>query len=131
MDEQWERLAGTWTLIDVTDVDGDGTVRSRPYGATPQGQLIYTRDARMAVVIAGAGPAPAVAYAGTAVVEGDVVRHEVRVGLPPFTRDQQRYARLDEQQDRLVLATRRPGLPRMELVWRRLHAETAHRPAED
>ncbi|MGW7578037.1 lipocalin-like domain-containing protein [Streptomyces sp. NPDC054765] len=119
MELQWERLVGVWTLISVTDLDGEGHVRSRPYGEAPQGQLIYTRDARMAVVIVGRGPAPAVAYVGRVIAEGELVRHVVDVGLPPFTEDQERYARFDERPGQLVLATDRPGRPRIELVWTR------------
>ncbi|WP_329457512.1 lipocalin-like domain-containing protein [Streptomyces sp. NBC_01497] len=120
MEKQWDRLVGVWTLTDVTDVDGEGRVRSRPYGDAPQGQLIYTRDAHMAVVIAGRGPASAVAYAGRVSAEGDRERHVVHVGLPPFGEDQERCARLDERPGQLVPATDRPGRPRTELVWQRL-----------
>ena len=118
MEQRWGRLVGTWTLDDVTEFGDDGQVKGKPYGNRPTGQLMYAPDAHMAVVVSGHGSAPAAAYAGRViVVDQDRVRHVIAVGLPPFTEDQERFARLEDQGARLVLATDGPGRARLELSW--------------
>lgn len=119
MTRQWDHLVGTWSLDDVTEIGDDEEVKGKPYGDRPAGQLIYTADAHMAVVIRGHGSAPAVAYAGRVVVDEDRVRHVVVVGVPPFSEDQERFARVEDRGDCLILATNRPGCARIELRWAR------------
>jgi len=124
MTDLWDEIVGAWTLAGITEFADDGTER-KPYGDRPNGQLVYSEDGHMAVVIGGHGPAPAVAYAGTVTVADGRVRHVVAVGLPPFTADQERFARLEDRGAKLVLATEQPGSPRIELHWARLGAITA------
>jgi len=112
-------LQGTWLLRDVVEVDATGNVTAEPYGTRPSGRLIYTSDGTMAVVIREHGSSPAVAYTGEAVRgEGDLLRHVVHVGLPPYTEDQVRHLRLVDATN-LVLATDTAGNPRVELRWER------------
>jgi hypothetical protein len=112
-------LEGTWLLHRIVEVDETGTVSGEPYGPSPSGQLIYGSDGAMAVVIREHGHSPAVAYAGNVVrSKGNLLRHVVRVGLPPYTEDQVRHVRLDAGTD-LVLATDEVDRPRVELHWKR------------
>jgi hypothetical protein len=114
-----QALLGTWLLRGIVEIDATCTITAEPYGPHPSGQLIYGPGGAMAVVIREHGDLPAVAYAGEAVrAEGNLLRHVVRVGLPPYTEDQVRHARLDNETD-LVLATGAEGQPRVELRWRR------------
>ncbi|MCD7445622.1 lipocalin-like domain-containing protein [Streptomyces sp. NPDC021056] len=120
VNDELDHLVGTWTLAGVTEYSSEGTSRE-PYGQQPNGQLIYTAEGFMAVVILAGGDAPAVNYAGEVSTDGIVVCHHVRVGAPPFTGDQVRFVRFDGS-DRLVLASDQPGRPRIELRWVRSRA---------
>lgn len=114
-----QALRGTWQLCGAVQVDAAGVVTAEPYGAHPSGRLIYSPEGTMAVVIRGHGSAPAVAYAGEVVqVAGNLLRHVVHVGLPPYDDDQVRHVRLTDGTN-LVLATDAVGKPRMELRWKR------------
>lgn len=115
-----QSLQGTWLLHDVLEVDAMGNVTAEPYGAHPSGRLIYSSEGTVAVVIRGYGTAPAVAYAGEAIqVAGDRIRHVIRVGLPPYTEDQVRHARLTGG-TKLVLATDMVDNRSVELHWERV-----------
>jgi hypothetical protein len=73
----------------------------------------------MAVLIREHGDAPAVAYIGDFDTTPDgLLRHAVHVGLPPYTEDQVRWARLKDGS--LILSTDREGRPRIELSWERI-----------
>lgn len=112
-------LVGVWSLHSIREVDADGALLDEPYGSEPTGRLHYGPAGQMAVVIRGHAEAPAVAYIGDFDIGPDgLLRHIVRVGLPPFTEDQVRQARLDG--DRLTLATEREGRRRIELNWARV-----------
>ncbi|MER7183488.1 lipocalin-like domain-containing protein [Streptomyces hyaluromycini] len=111
-------LLGTWTLRSIRELGDDGALLDEPYGHRPSGRLHYGPAHQVAVVIPGHADAPAVAYMGD--YEADaagVLRHIVRVGLPPFTEDQVRWARLDG--DSLSLSTDVEGRRRIELRWAR------------
>ncbi|MER5794728.1 hypothetical protein [Streptomyces sp. NPDC001980] len=111
-------LLGTWTLRSIRELGDDGALLDEPYGQRPSGRLHYGPAHQVAVVIPGHADAPAVAYMGD--YEADaagVLRHIVRVGLPPFTEDQVRWARLDG--DSLSLSTDVEGRRRIELRWAR------------
>ncbi|MEU9337080.1 hypothetical protein AB0D49_28595 [Streptomyces sp. NPDC048290] len=111
-------LVGTWSLGSVREVDANDTVLREPYGHRPPGRLHYGPARQVAVVIPGHADAPAVAYLGDYEIDRDgVLRHIVRVGLPPFTEDQVRWAQLDG--DRLTLSTDIKGRRRTELRWTR------------
>ncbi|HEX4395645.1 MAG TPA: lipocalin-like domain-containing protein [Mycobacterium sp.] len=113
-----QSLRGTWQLRDIVEVDAAGTVTATPYGAHPSGRLMYSTEGTMAVVIRAYGSSPAVAYAGEAHVEGSLIRHVIRVGLPPYTDDQVRRVRLTGG-TKLVLATDTVDNRRVELHWER------------
>ncbi|MER5433777.1 hypothetical protein [Streptomyces sp. NPDC002588] len=111
-------LLGTWTLRSIRELGDDGALLDEPYGQRPSGRLHYGPAHQVAVVIPGHADAPAVAYMGD--YEADaagMLRHIVRVGLPPFTEDQVRWARLDG--DSLSLSTDVEGRRRIELRWAR------------
>ncbi|GAB2735182.1 lipocalin-like domain-containing protein [Kitasatospora kifunensis] len=111
-------LVGTWSLRSIRELSADGTLLAEPYGQRPSGRLHYGPAHQVAVVIPGHPDAPAVAYIGDYEAGTDgVLRHIVRVGLPPFTEDQVRWARLEG--DCLTLATDREGRRRVELRWAR------------
>ena len=121
--EPLDALTGVWSLEGIDELDSDGSVLAEPYGENPVGQLIYTADGFMTVVIEGHDDSPAVAYGGEVRLEGGgLVRHAVRVGVPPFTEDQIRHLRL-EGDHKLVLATDEPGHRRVELRWSRIEGE--------
>jgi len=128
MPHLWVEMIGVWSLDGVTEFGADGEIRGTPYGDRPAGRLMYTHDAHMAVVISGHGQAPAVAYAGKVAVDGDRIQHVVAVGLPPFSEDQERFARLENNGAVLILATDRKGRPRTELRWTRQAAGTTVAP---
>ncbi|MBU3067401.1 lipocalin-like domain-containing protein [Nocardia sp. NEAU-G5] len=117
--EAWPAgLVGAWSLHSVRELDADGVLLGEPYGPRPTGRLRYGPGGDMAVVIPGHAEAPAVAYIGDFDAGRDgLVRHIVHVGLPPFTEDQVRWARLDG--DNLTLATDRERHRRIELHWER------------
>ncbi|MFB7629509.1 hypothetical protein ACFC0M_00965 [Streptomyces sp. NPDC056149] len=111
-------LLGTWSLRSIRELNADGTLLAEPYGQQPSGRLHYGPAHQVAVVIPGHADAPAVAYIGDYQADPDgVLRHVVRVGLPPFTEDQVRWARLDG--DSLTLSTDHEGRRRIELRWTR------------
>ncbi|MFJ5590761.1 hypothetical protein ACIQCG_13495 [Streptomyces noursei] len=111
-------LLGTWSLHSIRELNADGTLLAEPYGQQPPGRLYYGPAHQVAVVIPGHADAPAVAYIGEYQADRDgVLRHVVRVGLPPFTEDQVRWARLDG--DCLTLSTDHEGRSRIELQWTR------------
>lgn len=116
-----DNLVGSWNLADVTRYDDPGSAGEKPWGDPPAGQLVYLSTAHMSVVVAGHGEMPAIAYAGRVRIDGDIVRHEVRVALPPVTGDVKRVARLADGGTTLVLATN-AGYPRTELTWRLDHS---------
>jgi hypothetical protein len=115
--ETWASgLVGVWSLRSVRELDADGTLLGEPYGQRPAGRLLYGTAHQVAVVVRGHEDAPAVAYIGDFDAGADgLLRHIVQVGLPPFTEDQVRWARLDG--DLLILATDREGRCRTELRW--------------
>jgi hypothetical protein len=117
--EAWPaRLTGAWSLHGIRELDADGALLGEPYEPEPAGRLHYGPGSQTAVVIRGRGQAPAVAYIGDFETGPDgLVRHLVRVGLPPFTEDQTRWARLEG--DRLTLTNAREGRSRIELLWAR------------
>ena len=117
--EAWPAdLVGAWSLHSIRELDADGSLLDEPYGPEPTGRLHYGPASQMAVVIRGHAEAPAVAYIGDFDTGPDgLLRHIVRVGLPPFTEDQVRLARLDG--DRLTLSTDHEGHRRIELNWSR------------
>ena len=108
-------LVGAWSLQSVRELDTDGALLAEPYGEHPVGRLHYGPAHLMAVVIRAHADAPAVAYIGDVFTTQGLLRHVVHVGLPPYTEDQTRWARLED--DHLVLATDTAGRPRIELRW--------------
>jgi hypothetical protein len=118
-------LVGTW-LLRHWELEGEDGAREQPFGAEPQGIVVYTTDGRMVTTIGRPDRRPAgkdllsaddaarreavatfIAYSGTYVVErGDVI-HSVEMSLDPAwvgTR-QRRHAVLDDDGRTLILST--------------------------
>jgi hypothetical protein len=110
-------LAGAWQLRGVKVVDEDGNVDESPFGASPTGQITYTEEGHMSVVIRREGDQPGVGYAGAYTVGDGTVTHDVYVGLGGVSGPQLRYATLEG--DILTLRTGPDGGPRAELRWQR------------
>lgn len=89
-------LLGTWKLQSYTLEYPDTGEKVEPYGAHPNGYLSYGADCRMCVILARDGRKPPkqlipsnaekialfsdmAAYAGTYIIEGDMVSHHVDI----------------------------------------------------
>jgi hypothetical protein len=132
-------LIGTWTLEAFEVVAGDGTV-STPFGDTPVGRIMYGADGTMSAMLcapdragfgARAGEATDeqwaqaarmfVAYAGTWIRDGDVVRHKVAIALIPDWIGTTMERTIGERDGRLTLTVqpRTAGGRVQRLVWAR------------
>jgi hypothetical protein len=138
-----EKLVGSWLLLRWSVSYPDGRPPVMPFGADALGLLIYGADGWMSATMCRNGRVPLsatsafaaddaskarafegyLAYAGRWTVEGDVIRHEVRMSLNPVLIGvpQFRRARLDV--DRLDLsADEQDGQGRSRshsILWRR------------
>ena len=75
-------LLGSWRLLEWTlHYPARGEI-SRPFGAAPDGLLLYASDGWMSVFLCGAGGEPPqsrqVSYAGRWRIEGECVVHELQ-----------------------------------------------------
>ena len=138
-----DNLAGTWKLVSASASTASGEPCDSPFGSSPTGILIYTREGRMAVMTSNSGrkPLPAdaflapveeraeafttfFAYAGRYTLSGDKVIHHVEISsLQNFVgTDLVRLIRF--QGDRIILVS--PPMPikrktqTLELVWERV-----------
>ena len=135
------RLVGTWILVSNEWIAIDGRVVSRPFGAEPLGQLIYTADGSVSAMLASPGrPANArpregtveeraaaydglLAYSGAYEVRGHTVVHHVLAGSIPADSGADRVRGIELEGDILTL-TAAPRLVEGEeqvhrIVWRR------------
>lgn len=117
-------LIGSWLLVDWTDVDDAGR-ELHPFTPRPVGQLLYTEDGRVAVVMMRPGrsslgtstfaraPAEARAraangfnaYSGRWELVGQDVRHHVEAALNPDEVGTTLARRVEREGDRLTLTT--------------------------
>jgi len=100
--EARDPLVGTWLLETVSARAPDGTIDDEPYGKTPSGQLTYTANGRMQVILAfsdrprlsadwraspaeerAAAFATSLSYAGRYTSSDDRVIHHVEVSSDP------------------------------------------------
>ena len=74
-------LVGTWRFVDFRLIkDADGSV-TRPWGDDHGGQIVYSADGFMSVVISRTGGT--MAYCGPYTVEGDAVVHHIQLATDP------------------------------------------------
>ncbi len=122
------KIFGSWALTSFVIEKPDAT--RQPWGDDLQGLLIYAETGYMSVSInkriAGESNNPqaildaSLFYAGTFVVDGAVIRHQVTLASNPtrIGRDMIRFARLDG--DELTLMTPKESYGTAALTWRRL-----------
>jgi hypothetical protein len=115
-------LTGSWRLVswDVRSANGE---REQPFGADPNGLLIYSADGYMQVSIAPRAPAADgggdyLNYGGPFRIEGDTVVHEVELSANKRFRDTEQLRSFDLDGKRLILAAQ-TGDRRHVLEWRR------------
>jgi hypothetical protein len=118
-------LIGSWLLRQWVLTLDDGTLET-PFGAEPQGLVVYTTDGRMITTIGSrARPSAAadlssvndaarlaairtfIAYSGTFAIDGDDVVHTVEMSLDPawIGTQQRRHVELTEDGRTLILST--------------------------
>ena len=95
-------FVGTWELVLVRAISGDGSVNTAPYGDAPHGYITYTADGYMTVLFSfsdrpnidgtwRSAPesdrakafATVLGYAGTYSVEGQTMTHHITVSTDP------------------------------------------------
>jgi hypothetical protein len=95
-------FVGTWELVSVQAISGDGSVDAAPYGDAPHGYITYTADGYMTVLFSfrdrpningtwRSAPesdrakafATVLGYAGTYSVEGQTMTHHITVSTDP------------------------------------------------
>ena len=100
--QQSTNFVGTWKLVSASAVSAQGEPNARPFGDSPSGEITYTREGRISVLISHGGrrllsadriAAPMAeradafstffAYAGTYSVRGDRVTHHVQISSVP------------------------------------------------
>ncbi|MEJ8567869.1 lipocalin-like domain-containing protein [Elongatibacter sediminis] len=135
-------LTGAWTLCSWT-IRTPGVMRvSEPFGASPQGLLMYSADGWMSATVCrperpllpGGSPRRApdadladayrsyFHYAGPYRVESGHVIHSVHYSLNPAMVGTEQVRAMQFRDDRLILTGEEPlgtGVRRHELVWRR------------
>lgn len=119
-----DELQGVWLLESVqTPLPGGGV--SLPFGAHPNGTIIYLRDGAMAVHIAGSDQAADMlrAYAGHWHLVNECVIHDVEVSFEPDLRGVRLERRAEYDPDTGVLLyttieAQGPGYP--EVRWRKV-----------
>lgn len=100
--QQTISLVGTWKLVSASAVNAKGESIARPFGDSPSGEITYTREGRVSVLISHGGrkllsadriAAPVAeragafatffAYAGTYSVRGNRITHHVQISSVP------------------------------------------------
>ncbi|MCA1654657.1 MAG: lipocalin-like domain-containing protein [Sphingomicrobium sp.] len=100
--QQSTSLVGSWKLVSASAVSGEGRPIALPFGDSPSGEITYTGDGRVSVLISHGGrkllsadriAAPTAekaeafatffAYAGTYSVRRDQVVHHVEISSVP------------------------------------------------
>jgi hypothetical protein len=74
-------LVGTWRFVDFRLIDArDGRV-THPWGADHAGQIVYTADGFMSVLMRN--PRGMLGYCGPYTIEGDAVVHHIELATDP------------------------------------------------
>ena len=137
-----DKLIGSWKLASIKVLGANAAGRRPPFGLRPQGVLHYTAENRMAALLQDADRPPMPngrqgasaedmaqasrgfsAYAGTFVIDGDRIIHQVEFNSYPndIGTDYPRIARLEG--DVLILETppdQPPGGLDLRLTWHRM-----------
>ncbi|MBV9314835.1 MAG: lipocalin-like domain-containing protein [Pseudonocardia sp.] len=134
-------IEGTWKLVTWRRIAPDGSV-SFPLGPDPEGQLTYTSDGYMSVVLVSASRPPiaggdplggdiearaeaystCLAYTGTYVRDEATVIHYIEQSLYPNWSDTKQPRLITDRDGQLVLTTpSQAGMPTTvnEIVWAR------------
>jgi Lipocalin-like domain len=138
-----DKLAGTWTLVAASASTASGERSDSPFGPSPTGILMYTREGRMAVMISYSGrkPLPAdpflatieeraeafttfFAYAGRYTLTGDKVIHHAEISSEQNFVGTDLVRLIEFQGDRIILVSPPMSINRktqtFELVWERV-----------
>lgn len=118
-DDIAEQLAGTWKLISLS-VRFNGGDAVEPYGPTPKGRLVLTRDGHWIIILTASDRKPAktvdekaalldslLAYSGRHTIDGDRITTRIEMSSNEIfsgaNQDQTRFFKLEG--DRLTLRT--------------------------
>ncbi|MFN3197478.1 MAG: lipocalin-like domain-containing protein [Bradymonadia bacterium] len=143
-------LVGAWSLVDFTLDFSDDRPQVQPFGASPQGRIVYAASGHMSAVLSRSDRAPFsqgglergghattaqkaqafdgyLSYAGRWHLEGDEVVHMVQLALNPDAVGQHLRRHAGFEDETLVLTydlTARSGVTRhYRLTWRALTTE--------
>ena len=115
-----EDLVGTWKFRGFTLTGQDGAV-SQPWGDDHDGQIVYSPDGFMSVLIRQ--PSGLMAYCGPYTIEGDAVVHHIEIASNPkwVGNAQRRIVKLEGRRVTLTNEDSLVGGPgtRADLVWER------------
>jgi hypothetical protein len=137
-----DRLVGTWRVVSVITKDQADGAERQPFGPSPVGYLIYTRDGRVMTTIAAAGrpnlpsdrrPSEtelaaafmsAAGYAGRYTVRGGEILHQIEVCTLPNWSGVTQIRHLTMEDEKLILSTPTLDTPaigevRWSMVWLR------------
>jgi hypothetical protein len=113
-------LVGTWTFQSFSLVGRDGAV-TKPWGDDHDGQIVYSPDGFMSVLIRR--PGGVLAYCGPYAIEGDAVVHRIEIATDPklVGTAQRRFVKLDGRRVTLTSEESLVGGPgtQANLVWER------------
>ena len=138
-----ETLAGTWKLVSASASTASGERSDGPFGSSPTGILIYTREGRMAGMISNSGRKPLsadpflapveeraeafttfLAYAGKYTLAGDKIIHHVEISSLQNLVGTDLVRFIKFQGDRIILVTPPKSVNEKtqthELVWERV-----------
>jgi len=115
-----EDLVGTWKFQGFTLTGRDGAV-TQPWGDDHDGQIVYSPDGFMSVLIRH--PSGLMAYCGPYTIEGDAVVHHIEIASDPkwVGKAQRRIVKLEGRRVTLTNEDSLVGGPgtRADLVWER------------
>jgi hypothetical protein len=141
-----DRLVGTWKLVSASSAAASGEQSEPPYGMSPVGFLTYTEDGRVTALISYGGRKPLssgakppalleeqaeafktfLAYAGRYRLSGDTVIHSIEISSIQNYVGKEIVRSVKFQGDQIVLVTPptmvNGKIQTLELVWERLEA---------
>jgi Lipocalin-like domain len=137
-----DRLVGTWRVLSVVTKDQASGAERQPFGPSPVGYLIYTRDGRVMTMMSAAGrptlpsdrrPSESelaaafmssAGYAGRYTINGDQIVHQIEVCTLPNWSGVTQIRHLTMEGEKLILSTPTLDTPaigevRWSMVWTR------------